>query len=75
MKVAVIPAYDEEITIGSIVVGAKSVVDTVIVVDDASMDRTAEIASKAGAEVIRNAKNVGRDMALYFGDGRGLEAG
>jgi len=73
MKVAVIPAYDEEITIGSIVVGAKSVVDTVIVVDDASMDRTAEIASKAGAEVIRNAKNVGRDMALSIGLARALK--
>ena len=72
MKVAVIPAYDEEITIGSIVVGAKSVVDTVIVVDDASMDRTAEIASKAGAEVIRISKNVGRDLALSTGFARAL---
>jgi glycosyltransferase involved in cell wall biosynthesis len=67
MKVAVIPAYNEEITIGSIVIGAKSVVDTVIVVDDASTDRTAEIASKAGAEVIRNAENLGHAIASSTG--------
>jgi glycosyltransferase involved in cell wall biosynthesis len=73
MKVAVIPAYNEEIAIGSVVVGAKSVVDTVIVVDDASTDRTAEIASKAGAEVIRITTNVGREIALSTGLRRALE--
>jgi glycosyltransferase involved in cell wall biosynthesis len=42
--IAVIPAYREEIAIGSVVLKARKHVDRVIVVDDGSPDRTAEVA-------------------------------
>ena len=52
-KISVIlPAYNEEVSIGSIVLLTRFYADNVIVVDDGSSDRTAEVARKAGAEVI-----------------------
>ncbi len=50
--VAVIPAYNEELVIGSVVLRARRCADTVIVIDDGSKDSTAEIARLAGADVI-----------------------
>ena len=50
--VALIPALNEEDTIGSVVRGALKYVDHVIVVDDLSEDNTAGIARRAGAQVI-----------------------
>jgi glycosyltransferase involved in cell wall biosynthesis len=52
--VAIIPAYNEEITIGSVVLRTRKYVDRVIVVDDGSDDKTAEVARLAGAEVIKS---------------------
>jgi glycosyltransferase involved in cell wall biosynthesis len=54
----VIPAHDAERTIGSVIrslAEQDSPPDEVIVVDDASNDRTAEIAEELGARVVRNA--------------------
>jgi glycosyltransferase involved in cell wall biosynthesis len=65
--VAVVPAYNEEIAIGSVVLGALSQVDEVIVVDDCSHDRTAKLAEMAGAQVIRMAQNGGKAKALLAG--------
>ena len=64
---AVIPAYNEEVTIGSVVIQAKQYVEKVIVVDDGSVDRTSEIAKLAGAETIRLDKNTGKAYALLLG--------
>ena len=47
------PAYNEELVIGSVIVKAKQYVDRIIVVDDGSQERTAEVAKLAGADVIR----------------------
>ena len=50
----VLPALDEEPTVGEIVVGVRSLgplVDEVVVVDSGSVDRTAEVAAAAGAKV------------------------
>jgi cellulose synthase/poly-beta-1,6-N-acetylglucosamine synthase-like glycosyltransferase len=52
LVVTVIPAYDEDRFIGSVVLKTRWFVDQVIVVDDGSSDQTATIASEAGAEVI-----------------------
>jgi len=52
--VVVIPALNEEKTIGNVVESARKFAETVIIVDDGSSDETAEIASKAGAIVVRN---------------------
>jgi cellulose synthase/poly-beta-1,6-N-acetylglucosamine synthase-like glycosyltransferase len=55
--IALIPAYNEERFIGSLVLAARSYVDEVIVIDDGSRDRTVEIAEKAGATVIQHQVN------------------
>ncbi len=65
--VALIPAYNEERFIGSVVLKARKYVDAVIVVDDGSTDATAEIAEAAGAIVIRHAHNRGKGAALNTG--------
>jgi glycosyltransferase involved in cell wall biosynthesis len=71
--IAVIPAYREEIAIGSVVLKARKHVDRVIVVDDGSPDRTAEVAELAGAEVIRLDRNYGKAYALMRGFERAME--
>ena len=49
-KVTVIlPAYNEEVSIGSIILRSKQHADRVIVIDDGSTDRTPEVAELAGA--------------------------
>ena len=63
----ILPAYNEEVSIGSIVLLSKLYADSVIVVDDGSSDRTAEIARKAGAEVIIHEVNRGKGGALKTG--------
>ena len=64
MKVAVIPAYNEELSIGSVVLKARRYVDEVIVVDDGSEDDTSLVAREAGAKVIRNERNLGKGESL-----------
>jgi glycosyltransferase involved in cell wall biosynthesis len=63
----ILPAFNEEISIGSVVLLTKYYADSVIVVDDGSSDRTAEIARKAGAEVIVHEVNKGKGAALKTG--------
>lgn len=63
----ILPAYNEEVSIGSIVLLTKQYADTVIVIDDGSSDRTAIIAEKVGAEVIVHKANTGKGGALKTG--------
>ena len=67
MLIAIIPAYNEERFIGSVVLKAKKYVDTVMVIDDGSNDLTAEIAHAAGAMVVRHETNRGKGAALNSG--------
>ncbi|RLD14403.1 MAG: glycosyltransferase family 2 protein [Caldiserica bacterium] len=70
MKVSVIiPAFNEEKTIGEVVETARNnpFVDEVIVVNDASTDRTPIIAKKKGAKVINFNQNKGKGWAYYEG--------
>jgi len=64
---ALIPALDCEATLGDVVRGARAHVDRVLVVDDGSRDRTAQVAAAAGAEVLRHATNRGKGAALRTG--------
>lgn len=64
-SVVVIPAFDEEATVASVVrVAIEAAIGPVVVVDDGSHDRTADAARLAGAEVLRLAANVGKGGAL-----------
>lgn len=60
----VIPAYNEEQTIATVVEMAKPHADEVLVVDDGSSDRTVSEARKAGAETIEHGANRGYGAAL-----------
>lgn len=62
--VAALPAYNEEVAIGSVVLKALKHVDKVIVVDDGSPDKTAEVARLAGALVMRHERHRGYGAAL-----------
>lgn len=67
LTVALIPAYNEERFIGSLVLAVQAYVDQVIVVDDGSQDRTSEIARTAGAFVIQHEVNQGKAAAVNTG--------
>ena len=71
--IAIIPAFNEEISIGSVVLKTRSMVSRVIVVDDGSTDSTSIIAILAGAEVIRLEKNQGKGHAMMAGFNRARE--
>lgn len=62
--VACIPAFNEEKTIGKVVLQAQRYVSRVIVCDDGSRDMTAEIAARLGADVIRHERNLGYGAAI-----------
>ncbi len=65
--VAVIPAYNEERFIASVVFKASQYATKVVVVSDGSSDSTAELAEAAGAEVLRQPRNLGKAEALNAG--------
>lgn len=64
---AIIPAFNEEITIGTVVLRTRAHVHKVIVIDDGSTDKTGHVARLAGAEVINIPKNSGKANALLTG--------
>nr|WP_191449533.1 glycosyltransferase family 2 protein [Haloarcula sp. CBA1122] len=65
--VAVIPAYNESSTIGSVIDGTSRYVDEVVVVDDGSSDDTAAIAREHGAHVVTHVFNTGVGGAVRTG--------
>ncbi len=74
-RIIVIPAFREEQAIGEVERGALRVADLVLVVDDGSDDRTAEVAASAGATVVRHAVNRGLGGALGTGLAGALRLG
>ena len=65
--VAIIPAYNEEDALADVIAKSLNHVDKVIVVNDGSKDRTAEVAIEAGARVISHSINLGKGEALKSG--------
>jgi glycosyltransferase involved in cell wall biosynthesis len=64
---ALIPAYNEEKHIGEVVLRTRAQLGHVLVVDDGSIDRTAERARAAGAEVIVHSQNQGKGESIKTG--------
>jgi len=64
---AVIPAFNNETTISTVVEKTRREIDHVVVVDDSSTDETARLAEDAGAHIIRVSKNRGKGNALRIG--------
>ena len=67
--VVVIPAFNEERTVGAIVRAARECpwVSEVIVVSDGSTDQTPEVAAREGAKVISLEHNLGKGGAMAAG--------
>jgi len=71
----VVPAYNEEKTVGQVVRSLRPAADRVLVVDDGSTDGTAAAARSAGAEVIGHFMNRGLGAALGTGIAAAVLAG
>jgi len=65
--IAIIPAFNEEKRIENVIRKTRKYVDKVIVVDDGSKDKTAEVSKRAGAKVIRYKENQGNGYATRIG--------
>ncbi len=64
---ALIPCYFEEKRVGEVARRVRAQLDTVLVVDDGSTDRTADEAKATGVEVIRHDVNQGKGAAIKTG--------
>ncbi len=64
--IIIIPAYNEEKAIESVVKESLNYSD-VLVVDDGSSDLTSKLAKNAGAQVIKHEKNMGKGAAIKNG--------
>lgn len=73
--IAVVPAYNEESTISTVVVNLKKYADCVVVVDDCSKDATALKAESAGAVVLSHTVNGGYDRSIDDGFKKARELG
>ena len=62
----IIPAFNEEKTIESVICDLKNF-GNVIVIDDCSTDNTYRVSNKQNITVIKNNKNFGYDRAIYEG--------
>lgn len=70
-----IPALNAARSIAGVVHDCKAVNGDVLVVDDGSSDRTAEVAREAGAEVVSHPVNRGKGASLKTGFAYALEHG
>jgi glycosyltransferase involved in cell wall biosynthesis len=70
-----IPALNAERSIGAVVRDCKAVNEDVLVVDDGSADRTADVAREAGAHVVSHPVNRGKGAALKTGFAYAIEHG
>ncbi len=66
-KCVLVPAYQQEATIGPLIGKIRACVDDVVVVDDGSTDDTVTRAREAGATVVEHFCNKGKGAALNTG--------
>jgi glycosyltransferase involved in cell wall biosynthesis len=74
-SLALIPCFNEEMTIASMVMKSKKYVDDVLVINDGSSDETASFAKNAGALVLTHDKNLGKTQAIKSGFHYALDHG
>jgi glycosyltransferase involved in cell wall biosynthesis len=72
--ITIIPAFNEENSIGNVVRGALKYSD-VLVVDDGSTDNTSNLAKKSGAYVIKHVNNAGKGAAIKSGLNKAINDG
>ena len=70
----VVPVFNEAETVGTVVAGARAH-GPVLVVDDGSHDGSAEVARRAGADVIRHPRRRGKGEAIRTGIAAARERG
>jgi len=74
--IAMAPAHNEEAKIGQVVARTdRGLIDTMLVIDDASTDRTAEVARERGATVVSTNHRIGVGGALRLGIEYGRQTG
>lgn len=71
----VVPAWNEEPSVGAVVCGVRRLGFDVVVVDDGSVDATAAVAAEHGAMVVRLPLNLGVGAAMRCGFRFALERG
>lgn len=72
---AIIPAFEAQGSVAQVVLGLKPYVESVVVVDDGSIDATGAEARAAGAIVLRHLVNRGYGAALVTGSEYALQQG
>ncbi len=74
MKIGfLIPVYNEEKSINEVIQSLPGNKKDIIIVDDGSIDRTLEIAEKAGVTLLKHKQNMGKGYAHRTGFNYGLE--
>ena len=71
----VIPTFNDELSIGTLVILSKMYAAHVIVADTGSNDRTVEVATKAGADILSLAQPCNRVQAILAGCRRAIGFG
>ncbi|MBS3778434.1 MAG: glycosyltransferase family 2 protein, partial [Candidatus Thermoplasmatota archaeon] len=72
--VAIIPCFNEESTIGSVIVKARKYADEIVVIDDGSADETVKVSKDLGATVISHRFNLGKSAAVKTGFKHAIDA-
>jgi polyprenyl-phospho-N-acetylgalactosaminyl synthase len=75
MFIAIVPVYNEEKSILSVINDLKKYVDQVVVVDDCSSDNIGELLDNSGAVVLKHEINRGQGAALQTGHEYAMKAG
>ncbi len=71
----IVPALNCSTSIGRVISKARAYLPLVLTIDDGSTDKTASVASNAGATVFRHEVNQGKGMALRTGFRMALQKG
>jgi len=71
----IIPAYNEEKTVGKVIEKAKRYCKNIVVVDDGSEDKTEKIAKQKGVYVLRHVINLGKGASVITGSEFAIKKG